>query len=60
MNDRILLATIIASSILAFGFGIWAGFGYPGLYDKFEKTGRASRTSPFEMLIDWIFGRFIR
>jgi len=60
VNDRILLGIIVVSGILAFGFGIWAGLGYPGLYEKYEKTGRVSRTSPFEMLVDWLFGRFIR
>lgn len=60
VSDQILLAIIIVSGILAFAFGIWAGLGYPGLFDKYEKTGRVSRTSPFEMLIDWIFGRFVR
>ena len=60
MNDRILLAIIVVSGILALGFGIWAGLGYPGLYDKYEKTGRVSRSSPFEMMIDWIFGKFLR
>jgi hypothetical protein len=60
MNDHILLGIIIVSGILALGFGIWAGLGYPGMYDKYEKTGRVPRASPFEMLIDWIFGGFIR
>lgn len=60
MNDSILLGIIVVSGIIALGFGIWAGLGYPGLYQKYEKTGRVSRTSPFEMLVDWIFGRFLR
>lgn len=59
MNDSILLGIIVVSGIIALGFGIWAGLGYPGLYQKYEKTGRVSRTSPFEMLVDWIFGRFL-
>ena len=60
VSDQVLLTIIIVSGALAFAFGIWAGLGYPGLYDKYAKTGRVSRTSPFEMLIDWIFGRFVR
>ena len=60
VSDQILLTIIIVCGIFAFAFGIWAGLGYPGLFDKYEKTGRVSRTSPFEMLIDWIFGRFVR
>ena len=60
MSDEILLAIIVVSGIIAFGFGIWAGLGYPGLYDKYARTGRVSRMSPFEMLVDWIFGRFVR
>ena len=60
MNDRILLGIILACGLIAFGFGIWAGLGYPGLYDKYEATGKAPRISPFEMLIDWVYGRFTR
>ena len=60
MNDSFLLAIIVVSGVLALGFGIWAGLGYPGLYEKYEKTGKVSRSSPFDMLLDWIFGRFLR
>lgn len=60
VSDQLLLAIIVVSGVLALGFGLWAGLGYPGLYDKYEKTGRVSRQSPFEMLIDWVFGRFVR
>ena len=60
VSDRLLLTIILVSGSLAFAFGIWAGLGYPGLYDKYERTGRVSRDSPFQMLIEWIFGRFIR
>lgn len=60
MNDRTFLTILIILSVLAFGFGIWAGLGYPGLYDKYEKTGKAPRTSPFEMLVDRLFRRFDR
>jgi len=60
MNDTILLGIILVSGAAALGFGIWAGLGYPGMFDKYEKTGRVSRSSPFEALIDWVFVRFIR
>ena len=60
MSDRLLLAIILVSGFLAFAFGIWAGLGYPGLYEKYERTGRVSRDTPFQMLIEWIFGRFIK
>jgi len=60
MDDRTLLTILIVLSMVAFGFGIWAGLGYPGLYRKYEKTGRASRRSPFEMLMDRLFRRFDR
>ncbi len=60
MSDRTILTLIIVSSVLAFGFGMWAGLGYPGLFEKHAKTGKAPRTSPFQMLMDWIFGKFIR
>jgi len=46
MTDRTLLLILSIPAVLAFGFGIWAGLGYPGLYDKYERTGRASRESP--------------
>jgi len=58
MDDRTLLTILIVLSVIAFGLGIWAGLGYPGLYRKHEKTGRASRLSPFEMLMDRLFRRF--
>jgi hypothetical protein len=60
MSDRILLVLIIVCGIVAFAFGIWAGLGYPGLYEKYEATGKAPRSSPFEMLVDWIYGKFSR
>lgn len=55
-----LLVIIGVLALLAFAFGLWAGFGYPGLYDKYEKTGRASRAPPFEMLFDWIIRKLRR
>jgi hypothetical protein len=46
--------------VLAFALGIWIGLGYPGLYEKYESTGKAPRMSPFEMMVDWIRGKFRR
>ena len=60
MDDRTVLTILIVLSVIAFAFGIWAGLGYPGLYDKYEKTGRAPRLSPFEMLMDRLFRMFGR
>jgi len=60
MSDLILLILIVAGMILAFALGIWIGLGYPGLYDKYESTGKAPRVSPFEMLVDWIYGKLQR
>ena len=60
MSDLTLLILIIAGAVLAFAVGIWVGLGYPGLYEKYEKTGRAPRETPFEMLVDWIYERFRR
>jgi len=60
MSDRTLLAIIGFLSLLALAFGIWAGLGYPGLYDKYDKTGRAPRIAPFEMLVDWIIRKLRR
>mgnify|MGYP000707647660 CR=1 FL=1 len=54
------LAVLIVLAALAFGVGIWIGFGYPGLYDKYEATGKAPRVTPFEMLMDWVVRRFDR
>ncbi|MEN8145118.1 MAG: hypothetical protein ABFS14_09225 [Gemmatimonadota bacterium] len=60
MTDQIFLAVLIILGVLALGFGLWAGLGYPGYYDKYEKTGRAPRGSPWQIVIDWIFDRLIR
>lgn len=51
MTDQTLLLLILITGILAFGFGIWAGLGYPGLYDKYDRTGRAPRESPLKWLL---------
>ncbi|MCL7965746.1 MAG: hypothetical protein M8857_01420 [marine benthic group bacterium] len=60
MNDQTLLAILIVLAVLALGLGIWIGLGYPGLYDKYESTGKAPRVTPFEMLMDWVVRRFDR
>jgi hypothetical protein len=60
MSDLTLLILIIAGGVLALALGIWIGLGYPGLYEKYESTGKVPRMSPFEMLADWIYGRFRR
>jgi hypothetical protein len=60
MDDRAFLTILFVLAVIAFAYGIWAGLGYPGLYEKYEKTGRASRLSPFEMLMNRLFRRFDR
>lgn len=60
MNDLTLLILLIAGAVVAFGVGIWIGLGYPGFYEKYESTGRAPRQSPFQMLVDWVYGIFSR
>jgi len=51
MNDGTLLLILSIPAGLALGFGIWAGLGYPGLYNKYERTGRAPRESPLRWLL---------
>ncbi|MCL7937283.1 MAG: hypothetical protein M8844_03915 [marine benthic group bacterium] len=60
MNDQTLLTILIVLAVLALGLGVWIGLGYPGLYDKYESTGKAPRVTPFEMLMDWVVRRFDR
>jgi hypothetical protein len=60
MNDLTLLILIIGGAVVAFARGIWIGLGYPGLYEKYESTGKAPRMSPFEMLVDGIIRKFRR
>lgn len=60
MSDLTLLILILTGMVLALALGIWIGLGYPGLYEKYESTGRVPRQSPFEMLVDWIYGKFQR
>ena len=56
MSEETLLVLVVAGMILAFAIGIWIGLGYPGLYDKYEQTGKAPRVSPFAMLVGWLAG----
>lgn len=51
MSDGTFLLILLIPALLAFAFGIWAGLGYPGLYDKYERTGRAPRESPLSWLL---------
>ena len=60
MSDQVLLPILIALAVIAFAVGIWVVLGYPGLYDKYEQTGKAPRVTPFEMLMDWVVRRFDR
>jgi hypothetical protein len=60
MNDLTLLILLITGAAIALGVGIWIGFGYPGLFEKYESTGKVPRQSPFEMLVDWVYGKFGR
>ncbi|MFQ5678083.1 MAG: hypothetical protein ACE5HP_01330 [Gemmatimonadota bacterium] len=61
MSDRTLLVLLGVGMVLALGFGIWAGLGYPGLYGRYESTGkRAPRRTPVEMLMDWVVRRLDR
>lgn len=54
MSPTILLVLLVVPLVLAFAYGIWVGLGYPGLYDRYEKTGRAPRKTPWQMLVDWV------
>lgn len=51
MSEGTLLLILSIPAALAFGFGIWAGLGYPGLYDKYARTGKAPRESPLRWLL---------
>jgi hypothetical protein len=60
VSDRDLLVLLLVLAGLALGLGVWIGLGYPGLYDRYASTGRVSRQPPFEQLLDWIVGKFLR
>ena len=57
MSDETLMILVVAGMLLAFALGIWIGLGYPGLYDKYERTGKAARRSPLGSLVDRLTGR---
>lgn len=54
MGHHVLLVLLILPMILALAFGLWAGLGYPGLYDRYESSDLPTRRTPFEMLMDWL------
>ena len=60
MSDQTWLIILLIPMLVAFAFGVWAGLGFPGLYEKYESTGRASRRTPFERVVDWMVERLDR
>ncbi len=55
MSPGFQVFLIIAPMVLALAFGVWAGLGYPGLYDKYESSGRhLRRRSPGDWLADLV------
>jgi hypothetical protein len=60
VSDQVFLVLLIILGVLSLAYGVWAGLGYPGRYEKYEKSGRAPRGSPFQIVIDWIFDRLSR
>lgn len=60
MSDRTLLIILLIPMVVAFAFGIWAGLGYPGRYDKYESTGKVPRSTPFERMMEWVVRRLDR
>lgn len=45
----------IVGGLLALGFGIWAGLGYPGLYDRYDpRPSRRERMGTW--MNRWIYG----
>ena len=49
------LAVWIVGGILALAFGIWAGLGYPGLYDRYG-PGPSRRERMGTWMNRWIYG----
>lgn len=60
MSDQTWLIILLIPMLASFAFGVWAGLGFPGLYEKYESTGRASRRTPFERVVDWVVERLDR
>lgn len=58
MSGTLLVVLLVVPLVAALALGVWIGLGYPGLYERHERTGRAPRKTPFEMLVDWIVSRF--
>lgn len=54
MSPTVILVLLVVPLVVAFGYGIWVGLGYPGLYDRHEPTGRTPRRTPWQMLVDWL------
>lgn len=54
MSDVTLLILLAVPLVLALAFGIWVGLGYPGLYGRFEASGRTPARNPWERLVDWV------
>lgn len=52
------IVLLVLPLVAALALGVWIGLGYPGLYDRYERTGRAPRKTPFQMLVDWVVGLF--
>ncbi len=57
MSDLTLLILLVVPLVLALALGIWVGLGYPGLYGRFETSGRTPGRNPWERLVDWIVGK---
>lgn len=46
----------IVGALLAFAFGLWAGLGYPGWYDRRDPGGPPRQARMNTWLNRWIFG----